>query len=232
LNVIQGRAEQLLRRKTLGEKDRMFVGVIVTQIEHISSFIRQLLTLARRPEPQMRSVFINDVVRRTWEVIGAHERTDGVALVLDLAETTPPIVGDPDQLQQVVLNLTFNAVQAAGRAGQVTVRTRVRKGGGDAGRDESVELEVMDTGPGIARAEQARVFEPFFTTRGMAGGTGLGLTICREIVLTHQGEIRVESKEGSETRFVVSLPVVNAATHQRTPSINLLKESSHRNGIA
>jgi signal transduction histidine kinase len=231
LNVIQGRAEQLLRREGLTEKDRAFLGVIVAQIERISGFIRQLLTLARRPEPELRLANVNDIVRRAWEVMGQQERTDGVALLLDLADTTPPILGDPDQLQQVVLNLSVNATQAVGHTGRVTVRTRVRKNG-DVLQGDSVEIEVADTGPGIAPAEQARVFEPFFTTKGMEGGTGLGLAICREIVLNHQGEIRVESEEGSGTRFIVSLPVVGAATDRLTPSVSLRKEKIHGNGIA
>ena len=121
LNVIQGRAEQLLRREALMEKDRAFLNVIVTQIERISGFIRQLLTLARRPEPQLRPTSVNDIVRRVWDVMGNHERADGVEIVLDLADTTPLIVGDPDQLQQVVLNLSVNAVQAVGHTGRVTV---------------------------------------------------------------------------------------------------------------
>lgn len=230
LNVIQGRAEQLLQRDMLAEKDRAFVGIIVGQIERISSFIRQLLTLARRSEPQMHPVNINDVVRRAWEVVGNQERTDGVEIILDLTETTPPILGDPDQLQQVVLNLSVNAMQAVGPGGRVTVRTRVRERD-DAGQDNSVELEVVDTGPGIAPSEQARVFDPFFTTKGMEGGTGLGLAICKEIVLLHYGEIRVESEEGCGARFVVSLPVANAETNQRTPSAGFEKEKVYGNGI-
>ena len=95
-----------------------------------------------------------------------------------------------------------------------------------------MEIEVSDTGPGIAPAEQARVFEPFFTTKGRAGGTGLGLAICREIVLNHHGEIRVESEEGSGTRFVVSLPVARTPIHRRTLAAIPRKENRHGNGIA
>jgi signal transduction histidine kinase len=231
LNVIQGRAEQLLRRNALGEKERAFLGVIVAQIERISGFIRQLLTLARRPEPQLRPTYVNDIVRRVWDVMGNHERADRVELVLDLADTVPPIVGDPDQLQQVVLNLSVNAVQAVGHTGRVTVRTRVHEDG-DALRGDSVEIEVADTGPGIAGSEQARVFEPFFTTKGMEGGTGLGLAICREVVLNHHGEIRVESEEGNGTRFIVSLPIAGSPTNRLEPSLSPRKEEVHGNGIA
>jgi signal transduction histidine kinase len=230
LNVIQGRAEQLLRRETLGEKDRAFVGVIVAQIERISGFIHQLLALAHRPEPRLRPTNINDIVQRAWEVVGHQEGADGVAMLLDLADTTPLILGDPDQLQQVVLNLSVNAVQAVGHTGRVTVRTRVCEGG-HAEHGESVEVEVADTGPGIPRSEQTRVFEPFFTTKGMEGGTGLGLAICKEIVLNHQGKIRIESEEGCGARFIVSFPVAGLATDRLAPSISPRKEEVHDNGI-
>ncbi len=230
LNVIQGRAEQLLRRTTLEEKDRVFVNVIVSQTERISGFIRQLLMLARRPEPQLRPVNINDIVRRAWEIVDNRERTDGVNTVLDLADTVPPILGNPEQLLQVVLNLSINALQAVGLAGRVTVRTRVRVNG-ETARGEKVELEVADTGPGITLAEQARVFEPFFTTKGLAGGTGLGLAICREIVLNHHGEIRVESAEGSGARFVVSFPAASTTTNQLMASASPQKEDRHGNRI-
>src|SRR2546425_7225625 len=103
LNVIQGRAEQLLQRETLAEKDHAFIQVIVAQIEQISRFIRQLLTLARRSEPQLRTVRLNEVVRRVWEVIGDRGNVGGVEVTLELAEAVPSILGDPDQLQQVFL---------------------------------------------------------------------------------------------------------------------------------
>jgi transcriptional regulator with GAF, ATPase, and Fis domain len=96
LNVIQGRAEQLLLRDSLSEKDRAVIHVIVAQIERISNFIRQLLTLARRPEPQLRLINVNDSVRRVWEIIGEQEHAEGVTITLDLAE------GEIRRLQQAV----------------------------------------------------------------------------------------------------------------------------------
>jgi signal transduction histidine kinase len=206
MNVIQGRAEQLLQRGTLGEKDQAFLSAIVSQIERISGFIRQLLTLARRSEPQFRTVHINDIVRRVWEVVD--ERHKGVAVTLELAENLPSVLGDADQLQQVVLNLSVNALQAVGETGRVVVTTQVSLNGGSHTAD-AVEIVIADTGPGIPAQDLPHIFEPFFTTKGTAGGTGLGLAICREIVLSHHGELRVESKEGQGSRFIVSLPRAN-----------------------
>lgn len=211
LNVIRGRAEQLLRRGTLGEKEQTFLGIIVSQIERISSFIRQLLTLARRSEPQMRLIQPNEIVRRVWEMIGERSHTPEVQVTLSLTEDLPLIWGDPDQLQQVLLNLSVNALQAVGTAGWVSLGTRILPNG-DAPAQGVIELIVADSGPGIRPEELSHLFEPFFTTKSAMGGSGLGLAISREIVLNHQGEIQVKSEPGHGTRFIVSLPVAPSQT--------------------
>lgn len=231
LNVIQGRAEQLLQRDTLAEKDRAFISVIVRQIEQISGFIRQLLTLARRSEPQLRAVRLDEIARRVWEIVGDRGNTDGVEVTVELAEDVPLILGDPDQLQQVLLNLSVNAVQAVGMAGRVTLSTRFQRNG-SLGTTGTVEAVVADTGPGIPPHALPHLFEPFFTTKGMVGGTGLGLAICREIILNHHGDIRVESEPGQGTRFIVSLPPASAQVERQTGSALKFEESRHGNDRA
>ena len=203
LNVIQMRAEQLLQRETQDEKDRAFLNVIVSQIERISGFIRQLLTLARRPELEFRRVHINEVVRRVVETIGVRDGYQGRRIHVEPCEADPVVHGDPDQLQQVLLNLTVNALQAVKTSGHVTLKISLRQ-------DESQEVEVTvaDTGPGIRTEDLSRIFDPFFTTKGTTGGTGLGLAISQEIVLNHRGEITVESELGKGSRFIVTLPAI------------------------
>ncbi len=205
LNVIQGRAEQLLRQDGLVEKDRNFIRVIISQIERISGFLRELLTLARRPEPLLRVVRVNDVVRRVSEVVGEQEQQISAEVILALEEFLPAVYADPDQLEQVLLNLTVNALHAVGTVGSVTLRTQLVEHGNTIG-GSTVEVIVADTGPGIHPDDLPRVFEPFFTTKG-SSGTGLGLAISREIILNHHGEIRVESEAGRGAQFIVSLPV-------------------------
>ena len=231
LNVIQGRAEQLLRRETLEERERAFIGVIVAQIDRISGFIRQLLTLARRPEPQLRLVQVNDLARRVREVVGERGLTAGAEVALDLASDVPPIVGDPDQLQQVLLNLSVNALQAVETTGQVVLQTRLRPAARPEESD-TVEALVADTGPGIPSVDLPHIFEPFFTTKGRVGGTGLGLAICREIILSHGGEIRVESEMGRGTRFIVSLPRESSQLKRDHASSVTSMEHLHGNGRA
>jgi two-component system, NtrC family, sensor histidine kinase HydH len=109
---------------------------------------------------------------------------------------------DPDKMKQVLLNLYLNALEAMEKNGTLTVDIR------DAPSD-TVEIAVSDTGAGIKKADLAHVFDPYFTTK--PSGTGLGLAIVHKIIESHGGEIRVESREGEGTRFVVSLPVQGAA---------------------
>jgi two-component system, NtrC family, sensor kinase len=205
LNVIQMRAEQLLQREGQSEKDRTFLHVIVAQIERISGFIRQLLTLSRRPEPEFRVIQVNEIAQGVREIMGDREHAPHVTLSFDLAQDVPPVRGDADQLQQVFLNLTLNAFQAVGMAGQITLSTQFVQHG-TVPTAGTVEIRVTDTGHGIPPDELPLIFDPFFTTKGAVGGTGLGLAISHEIVASHQGEIRVESVPGKGTRFIVALP--------------------------
>lgn len=220
LNVIQMRAEQLLQRETQSERDRAFLNVIVAQIERISRFIRQLLTLARRPDPQLRIISLNDIVRRTWDVIGDRASNPRVEMTMELTENLPPVRGDADQLHQVLLNLTINAIHAVGEGGRVSIRTRVSLDDQEE-HPTSVEVSVTDNGPGIQREDLSRIFDPFFTTKDAVGGTGLGLAISREIVASHHGEIRVETEPEKGSCFIVILPVAaNVLTNKDSQEEN------------
>jgi signal transduction histidine kinase len=231
LNVIQGRAEQLLQQEGLAEKERNFTKVIIAQIERISGFLRQLLTLARRPEPQLRHLSLNDILRRVSEVIGDRGTFPNVQLVLELAKEEPAILGDPEQLEQVFLNLSVNALQAVEPAGMVTLSTSLVPDRPLAGADR-IEAVVADTGPGVHPDDLPRLFEPFFTTKGL-GGSGLGLAISREIILNHQGEIRVESEPGRGARFIISLPRTKTLAMQSQPvTLITAKGGVHVNGDA
>jgi anti-sigma regulatory factor (Ser/Thr protein kinase) len=119
-----------------------------------------------------------------------------------LAPDLPMILLDFHQIQQMLLSLFTNAVQAIGESGRCgTIRITTR-GGAD-----SIELRIADDGPGIPESIQRRIFEPFFTTRADGRGTGLGLSLCHGIVQDHGGTIRVESRPGQGSTFVIALPV-------------------------
>jgi len=114
------------------------------------------------------------------------------------ASGLPPVLGHASQLQQVVLNLLTNAMDATPPGGRVLVVTQARPG--------QVELEVTDTGRGIPAGQQEHIFEPFFSTKAAGQGTGLGLSVSAQIVREHQGRIEVTSTEGRGTTVRVLLP--------------------------
>jgi signal transduction histidine kinase len=123
-----------------------------------------------------------------------------VKLTADCDRDTPKIVAVRDQLHQVVLNLTLNAIAATPPGGEITIQTGPLPDG------DGLWLEVKDTGPGIPAEHLEQIFDPFFTTKGPDQGSGLGLMVCHRIVTDHQGTIEVRSQEGEGTSFIVELP--------------------------
>lgn len=140
---------------------------------------------------------INDCVESVCNVAASHVPA-GVRLVRELADT-PPLHCHPGQLNQALLSLLLNAVQAVNGQGEVVMKTMAGKG--------EVLVQVSDNGDGIAEENLSRIFEPFFTTREVGQGSGLGLTVCRDIIRAHGGTIEVQSRTGEGACFTVRLPV-------------------------
>jgi signal transduction histidine kinase len=174
--------------------------------DRLDKTIRDLLSFARESEPKWTESNLNDVVEETLFFIRQEESSDSPRVVMHLDPGMPEVPMDPQQVQQVLLNLIINARHAVGSAGKVTVVTSsiatVRPGA--AGREaEFVEVCVRDDGPGIEPETLVEIFKPFFTTKNQ--GTGLGLPISRKIVEAHGGVMHVESEPGSGTAFYVWL---------------------------
>jgi signal transduction histidine kinase len=144
--------------------------------------VRNFLALARQRPPERSEVHVNTVIQEAVELLAYELRTDGIEVVLDLAEGLPFLWADGHQLHQVFVNLVGNAHHAV-RRGQgprrVTIRTR------SVGERRGVRLEISDSGPGIPAEIQQRIFEPFFTTKPVGEGTGLGLSLCRSLIEEH-----------------------------------------------
>ncbi len=174
--------------------------VIEGQLGRVSEIIRQLLDLTRRDQGKPEPVDLNQLVRDTVELVRPAATATGLGVRVDLDHALPWLHGHGHQLQQVVLNLLTNAMDATPPGGGLFVTTRSRP---DAGQ---VELEVRDTGHGIPLAQQKQIFEPFFSTKNPGEGTGLGLFISTQIVREHRGRIEVISEEGSGSTFRVVLP--------------------------
>ena len=198
LNVVRGRAELALARLPPGDPQAAGQKVILEQVDHVSRLITQLLDYVRPAPPASHAVEAGDAVRRVTELLAAEAGKRDVRLVVEIAPATPPLRADPDQLRQVLVNLTVNALDACERGGVVTVRAR------PAGA--AVALEVEDDGAGIDPALHAQVFDPFFTTKKRGRGTGLGLWVVAQLVRAHHGEIELDSTPGAGTLVRILWP--------------------------
>jgi two-component system NtrC family sensor kinase len=200
LTSILGYAQRLLRNAAGGQWSE--AQQIVAEAERASMILKQLLLTAREPRSERRKVALNQVVLRGVELQRSSVDFQSTRIELDLDPALPPVFGDAGQLQQVLMNLLANALQAmrlGGKGGTVRVRTK---------RASSTHaiLEVIDDGPGVPSAILSKIFDPFFTTKPEGIGTGLGLSIVLGIVREHGGQVRVASPPGGGATFSVELP--------------------------
>ncbi|HWZ57395.1 MAG TPA: ATP-binding protein [Gemmatimonadaceae bacterium] len=206
LSSISAFAQLLLRDGTLNDTQRESVEVIRSETGRASQVVRDLLAFARRSAPQREPLDINLVIERTIRLRNYQLTASNVHVDLSLSSEIPAVTGDARQLQQVVLNLVTNAIQAVAGVGGGTLSIATRADG------DRVVLDVADTGTGIPQPLRARVFEPFFTTKPEGEGTGLGLSVSYGIVTAHGGTIRLVDRLDGEpgARFIVTLPAVDA----------------------
>lgn len=176
------------------------LSIIETQLRRVVDIIAQLLDLTRRAPGERRLVDVNELVRDMAEVVSPGISARGLTLDISVDPTIPGVYGYANQLQQVILNLLTNAIDATASGGRITVVTRALSDRGE------VEIAVTDTGSGIPVADQQRIFEPFFSTKVAGRGTGLGLFISAQIVRDHRGRMELQSREGHGTTFRVILP--------------------------
>jgi signal transduction histidine kinase len=139
--------------------------------------------------------------------MGPAARQRQIALEFSCPPDLPPVFADIDQIQQLALNLIKNALAATPVGGRVTVRLDLVTLGASGRAVPAARLEIEDNGCGMNEETRARLFEPFFTTRAGAGGTGLGLAVVHAIVQAHGGRIEVSSSPGAGSRFTVDLPL-------------------------
>jgi two-component system sensor kinase FixL len=184
-----------------GEELTATLEKIGAQAERAGQVIRGLRALVRRRDEVREPLDVNRLIRDVIKLVDFEARAAGDRLVLKLADGLPAVTGDAVQIQQVVLNLIRNGLDAMlekGSGDTIEVETAVADG--------FVEIRVTDSGPGLAPAVLGRLFEPFFTTKPQ--GIGLGLSICKSIITAHRGELRGEAAPGGGASFRVRLPAV------------------------
>ncbi|HKV56521.1 MAG TPA: ATP-binding protein [Candidatus Binataceae bacterium] len=203
LASISSLVQSLMPGETDGER-LTALRTILSQITRIATTLKDLVNFARPAAPERKPLDLNDMVRETLRLV-AYNRFNGIRIEPSLAADLKKPYADHNGIQQVLLNLLFNAADASRDGGGVirVVTENARSQPGEA----RVLMRVVDDGCGIAPENLERVFDPFFTTKPTGAGVGLGLSLCQSIVLSNRGTIRVESRIGSGTTVTICLPV-------------------------
>lgn len=191
----------LLLDDPLNDEQREAVSLIKREAERATAVIRELLRFVREREIPLGPVDLNALVEHTLRLRAYFLGRSDIAVALDLDHGAPPVHGDAQRLQQVLINLVMNAEQAMQERPirELTIRTRHE--------GYVVRVEVGDSGTGMSPAVQRRIFEPFFTTKAPGVGTGLGLSVSYGIVQAHHGTLEVTSVEGRGTTMTLRIPV-------------------------
>ncbi|OYX11181.1 MAG: hypothetical protein B7Z15_12285, partial [Rhizobiales bacterium 32-66-8] len=193
----------------LGETKKS-IEAMLRNAQRASDVVRRLRALSAKSTPAHAMLDLAAVAEETAQLVERELRVQGVRLLADLPTGLPPVEGDRVQLQQVLLNLLLNAIQALGAMPpeRRTISVRVQRGERESLGD-AIVVTVEDTGAGIAEADLARLFDAFFTTR--SDGMGLGLSISRSIVEAHGGRIEAGNRPDGGATFRVCLPVAGSA---------------------
>jgi signal transduction histidine kinase len=211
LSIIAGRAE-LIKRRQLDKDGQKDPDIILQQTESITKMIQQLLGVVRKKRLEQRPLKISTVIESILDLLDYEIRKQKVTVVKKWENDIAPVMGNPDQLQQVFLNLILNAIQSMPQGGTLCLSLALKaisREGLEEDRRPYGEICVADTGTGMNGEVLQNIFNPFFTTKEK--GTGLGLMVTQGIIQDHEGWIEVESEVGKGSAFRVYLPVCNGS---------------------
>lgn len=213
LGVIRGRAEYLAMQTKNNPAIKNNVDIITTQIDRVSSLIRSLLNLARGDESteKLSPINVNEAVDDVLKLLAHDLKKDNISIKNLFTDKNPIFIrGQPEKLQQVLLNLVVNAIHAIRKAKEDnpsrSIENCITCSWNDLGHQYAIAIE--DNGCGISEGNKAELFRPFFSTKNPGHGTGLGLATSLWIVESWSGKIKAESKEGVGTKFTIFLPKI------------------------
>jgi PAS domain S-box-containing protein len=207
LTAVTGYAQLLVEREDIPADIRSDLAAINDGAQRVAGIVQRLLAFSRQTKPQRKYVDINDLIESTLILRAYHLRVNDIEVVTRLYPGLLETVVDPGQIQQVILNLIVNAeteMKLAHDKGKLTITTEKR--------NNIIRISVRDNGPGIKSEVMDKIFNPFFTTREVGQGTGLGLSLCYGIIAEHKGKIYVESRPGKGATFIIELPVIEEFT--------------------
>jgi signal transduction histidine kinase len=194
---IGGFARTVLNKIPEDDPKRQYLKIIVDEVRRLENILKEILNYARPVVPRFQESDLNEVIHQTIGMVEAEIDDESIEVEVDLQKDLPKVWIDPDQMRQVLHNMFRNAFHAMPNGGKISVRTRQQ--------DNYVGIEIEDSGVGISEDNIDKLFTPFFTTKST--GSGLGLTICSQIIHNHGGSIGVTSKVGVGTTFIITLPI-------------------------
>jgi PAS domain S-box-containing protein len=204
LLVMLGRLDMLaMTDEKLTPEVKKTFDIVQSQAQRMRLITDRLLFYSRKKPVRMDMVDINDILKTILPLLAYYPEFQKIIWKEELQSDLPQVKGDFNQLQEVFLNLSMNACQAMPAGGTITIRSYYAK-------DNTVHVEVKDTGDGIKQDDLSKIFLPFFTTKD--NGTGLGLALCHSIIVSHSGTIDVNSVKGQGTTFKTILPVLQGST--------------------
>ena len=197
------RAEGLLNRVKKEKYDPQlfenYLNIIEEEIVRCKGIVKSVLSFASKGTYEKKEIDIHKVLDKTLEIIAFQGRSGSVEIIRDYSDKMPVIQGSEGDLRQVFMVLIINALDAMEDKGQFKIGTLIK--------DNTLLINFIDSGPGIEEECLKRVFDPFYTTKSERGGTGLGSSIARKIIMNHGGSIDVSSEREKGTTFSISLPV-------------------------
>lgn len=201
LGSMLGFAQLAKKHPQLPEEAKEDIGKIEAASLHAREIVKKLMLFGRQMPPQKTQVNINKMIEEGLYFIKSRCKKSGIEIKLALLSDMPEITADQSQIYQVLVNLVVNAVQAMPDGGLLTISTQFD--------DASISMIVEDAGIGMDKETQKKIFLPFFTTKEINEGTGIGLSVVHGIITSHGGRINVESKPGKGTRFEILLPIIS-----------------------